>query len=65
MPKFFGQLCALAVMFVLFLVHDVWQIVTGTVDLNKSLPFLLPIFFALMIGIVLLIKRHEDQKRKA
>jgi len=61
---FFGQLCFLVLMGVLFLCHDVWQVATDNVNLNRHLPFLMPIFFALMTGIVLRCKWHVEGKKE-
>lgn len=44
---------------VAFAALDLWQLVTGTVNPNVHMPFLMPIFFAAMAGITLQIRRHR------
>lgn len=55
MDMFLGSMCFFAVMGLLYLIDDIRQIATGTVS---GLPFLMPILFAVMIGMVLYIKQR-------
>ena len=50
----------LSVSALLVLCLDIWQIVTGRVDPNKHLPFLMPIALFALAGIVWRIKRHFE-----
>lgn len=45
------------------LAFDIYQIVTNTVDLNRHLPFLLPIAFAVIMVICIVIDRHSSSRR--
>ena len=39
------------------LVYDIYQVATGTVDMNKHWPFLLPTLLGVFIGIMVKIQR--------
>ncbi len=52
----------LEVLFVAYLVVDIWQVSTGNVDLNRHLPFFMPVVLSALIFITMAIQKHGRQE---
>lgn len=61
---FFGMKCVLVALVLAFLGNDIWEVATSTVDVSKHLPFLMPAFFGIFLGMVLYVERYEKKKHR-
>lgn len=61
---FFNIMCLLVVLFVVATGYDLWEVISGNVDINKHLPFLMSVYLGIMIGIVYVTKRHVDAEHR-
>ncbi|MFA5185276.1 MAG: hypothetical protein WC551_02225 [Patescibacteria group bacterium] len=52
----------LGALVVAYLAVDIWQVSTGSVDLNRHLPFFMPVVLSVFIFITMAIRKHGRQE---
>ncbi|MBI5370315.1 hypothetical protein HZA85_03960 [Candidatus Uhrbacteria bacterium] len=60
-----GALVLVTVFAVSLLGYDIWQLATGTVDLNKHIPLMVPLALGSIVACGVVVIRHDRPARAA